>query len=62
MSLSKRSFEFAEAELCRLLDEMVYAPVAAELGRAGVSHSLGVRKEKFKGEIERVLKRLVEEA
>ncbi len=47
--------DWANAKLCFALDEDIYYPIKQELARKGVTHSLGMRKEDFKGEIERTL-------
>ena len=37
-----------EAELCKILDTLVYLPVKQELAGCGRAYSLGIRKEQFK--------------
>ncbi len=45
-----------EERLAYVLDEELYLPVKQELAGCGRSYSLGIRKENFKGEIEKQFK------
>lgn len=57
--MGNKDVDRVEANLCRLLDEVVYVPTKGELeGRVDGPHLLGLRKERFKGIIERELDRL----
>ncbi len=47
-----------EEELCEQLDSEIYLPVKAELAGKGISHTLGIRKENFKGFIDKKFKEL----
>ncbi len=51
-----------EEELCEELDSKVYLPVKKELEGIGRTYSLGMRKEDFKGFIEKKFIELREEA
>lgn len=51
-----------EEELCEKLDLEVYLPVKKELEGIGRTYSLGMRKEDFKGIIEKKFEELRQEA
>ena len=51
-------YEKAIEKLCVLLDLDIYIPVKKELEGCGRTYSLGIRKENFKGDLERIINSL----